>query len=111
MTRDPRLKTGFTTLLAGATARLAAVTSEGQAAGSTRSDVDATAAGSLLVLVALGVMVALDVGLPIQPAALRDTVLRLLAAEPGGRVGRPARPDGGSASPRSSPSVSRPRSS
>ena len=33
VTRDPRLKTGFTTLLAGATARLAAVTSEGQAAG------------------------------------------------------------------------------
>jgi AcrR family transcriptional regulator len=83
VTRDPRLKTGFTNLLAGATARLAAVTSEGQAAGSTRSDVGATAAGSLLVLVALGVMVALDVGLPIQPTALRDTVLRMLAAEPG----------------------------
>jgi hypothetical protein len=78
VTRDPRLKTGFTSLLAGASARLAAVTAEGQAAGAVRSDVAAAPTGSLLVLVALGIMVALDVGLALDPMALRDTVLRLL---------------------------------
>lgn len=78
VTRDPRLEAGFSTLLAGGAARLAAATREGQAAGSVRDDADATPVASLLVLVALGVMVALDVGLPLAPAALRDTVLRLL---------------------------------
>jgi TetR/AcrR family transcriptional repressor of nem operon len=79
VTRDPRLEAGFSTLLAGATARLAAATTEGQNAASIRGDGDPTQIASLLVLVALGVMVALDVGLPIVPAALRDTVFRLLA--------------------------------
>ncbi len=77
--RDPRLKTGFTNLLAAATARLGAVTKEEQDAGAARRDVDPFHAGGLLVLVALGVMVALDVGLPLDPVALRDTVVRLLA--------------------------------
>lgn len=79
VTRDPRLEAGFSTLLAGGAARLAAATREGQSAGSVRDDADATQVASLLVLVALGVMVALDVGLPLAPSALRDTVLRLLA--------------------------------
>ena len=79
VTRDPRLKAGFTALLAGATARLAAITSAGQDADAIRKDVDATQTGAVLVLVALGIMVALDVGLPLAPDALRDTVLRLLA--------------------------------
>ena len=78
VTRDPRLKAGFTTLLAGATARLAAIASAGQDADAIRKDVDPTQTGGLLVLVALGIMVALDVGLPFDPAALRDTVLRLV---------------------------------
>jgi AcrR family transcriptional regulator len=77
--REPRLRAGFTTLLAGAIGRLAAITTEGQEANAIRPDVDPPAVGSLLVLVALGVMVALDVGLPLAPATLRDTVLRLLA--------------------------------
>jgi len=79
VTRDPRLKTGFTALLAGATSRLAAITGAGQNADAIRKDVDPTQTGGLLVLVALGIMVALDVGLPFAPDALRDTVLRLLA--------------------------------
>lgn len=79
VTRDPRLEQGFSALLAGATARLAAATTEGQAASSIRGDGDPAQIASLLVLIALGVMVALDVGLPIAPAALRDTVFRLLA--------------------------------
>jgi AcrR family transcriptional regulator len=87
VTRDPRLRAGFTTLLAGAAARLAAVTTAGQEAGAIRGDVEPPQIGGLLVLVALGVMVALDVGLPLAPATLRDTVLRLLAsptADPSG---------------------------
>lgn len=78
--REPKLRAGFTTLLAGASGRLAAITSGGQDAGAIRGDVDPPEVASLLVLVALGVMVAVDVGLPLAPVPLRDTVLRLLAA-------------------------------
>jgi len=79
VTRDPRLRAGFTTLLAGAAARVAATASEGQKAKDIRADVEASQVGGLLVLVALGAIVALDVGLPLDPDALRDTVLKLLA--------------------------------
>lgn len=78
--REPRLKSGLTMLLAGAVDRVAAITAEGQAAGDVRPDVEARPAAQLLVLVALGVMVALDVGLPLAPTELRDAVVRLLAA-------------------------------
>ena len=80
VTRDARLTAGFRTLLEGATARLAAIADAGQQAGAIRADVDPTRTAELLVLVALGIMVALDVGLPLAPAALRDAVLRLFAA-------------------------------
>jgi AcrR family transcriptional regulator len=83
VTREPRLRAGFTTLLAGAAARLAAVTTAGQSEDAIRGDVPAAEIASLLVLVALGVMVALDVGLPLEPAALRDAVLRLLGSRAG----------------------------
>jgi AcrR family transcriptional regulator len=79
VTRDHRLRTGFTTLLAGAAARIAGIAADGQRAGAIRGDVDGASLGALLVLVALGVTVAVDVGLPVDPSALRDTVLRLLA--------------------------------
>jgi AcrR family transcriptional regulator len=78
VTREPRLRAGFTTLLAGAAARLTAITTAGQSEGATRRDVPAPEVASLLVLVALGIMVALDVGLPLEPTALRDAVLGLL---------------------------------
>lgn len=79
--REPQLRAGLTMLLASAAARLAAITTEGQQAAAIRRDVDPPDVASLLVIVALGVMVALDVGLPLAPAALRDTVLRLLATQ------------------------------
>lgn len=77
--RDPRLRAGFTSLLTAAIARLADVTRQDQEEGVVRADVDPAQVGAVLSLVALGVMVALDVGLPLAPDALRDTVLRLLA--------------------------------
>jgi TetR/AcrR family transcriptional regulator, transcriptional repressor for nem operon len=80
VTRDPRLRAGFTALLAGAAQRLAAITSAGQEVKAVRGDVAPPAVGSLLVLVALGIMVALDVGLPLAPAELRATVLRVLSS-------------------------------
>lgn len=80
--REPRLKSGLTMLLAGAADRLAAITTEGQSAGAIRTDVGAQPIAHVLVLVALGVMVALDVGLPLAPGELRDAVVRLLATRP-----------------------------
>jgi AcrR family transcriptional regulator len=88
VTREPRLRAGFTTILAGATSRLAAITSAGQSADAIRADVDAPEVATVLLLVALGVMVALDVGMPLAPAALRDTVLRLVQSAPAARACR-----------------------
>jgi hypothetical protein len=79
VTRDPRLRAGFTTLLAGAASRVAASAGEGQDVKAIRDDVEPAQIGHLLVLVALGAIVALDVGVPLAPGALRDTVLKLLA--------------------------------
>lgn len=76
--REPRLKSGLTMLLAGAADRLAVITAEGQEAGAIRADVESRPTAQVLVLVALGVMVALDVGLPLVPNELRDAVVRLL---------------------------------
>jgi hypothetical protein len=79
VTRDRASRPGSRHSSRGATSRLAAITGAGQNADAIRKDVDPTQTGGLLVLVALGIMVALDVGLPFAPEALRDTVLRLLA--------------------------------
>jgi TetR/AcrR family transcriptional repressor of nem operon len=79
VTRDPRLRAGFTSLLVGAASRLAAIAGDEQRAGALRAHVDAVQIGTLLVLVALGATVALDVEFPVAPAALRDTVVRLLS--------------------------------
>ena len=81
VTRDRKLRAGFTTLLAGAAARLAAIATEAQRADAIRADVDGMQIGSVLVLLALGATVAADVELPIAPAALRDTVLKLLSRQ------------------------------
>jgi len=80
VTRNPRLRTGFTALLGQAVARLGDVTVRAQQARTVRADVDAAQVAVLLALVALGVLVALDVGLALDPARLRLTVLRLLDA-------------------------------
>jgi AcrR family transcriptional regulator len=84
VTRDPRLRAGFTTLLQGAVQRLAGVAAHGQQAGTLRADVDPEQLSRLLVAIALGVMVAVDIGLPVDPPAARRTVLRVLEAPQAG---------------------------
>src|SRR6266404_4262302 len=78
VTRRPELRASFRALLERAVAGIAEVTSHGQRAGSVRDDVEAPQVGALLVLIALGVLVALDTGMALDPAALRRTALALL---------------------------------
>ncbi len=66
------------------------MTAHGQRARTVRPDVDASNVAALLVLIALGVLVALDAGLALHPAGLRATVLTLLGS-PGGDRRRPHR--------------------
>jgi len=79
LTRDPTLRRTFGELLGRAVDGVAAVAAEGQDAGSVRADLDAHQLGTALVMIALGVLVAIDVGLPLDPARLRTTTLALLA--------------------------------
>ena len=80
VSRMPALREGFRALLAHAAARLHAITARGQEAGAVRRDVDGDAVATLLVIVALGVLVALDVGVPLDAAGLHAAVLTLVAA-------------------------------
>ena len=80
VTRTPALRDAFRMLLEQAIARLRDVTAAGQEAGTVRADLDPNASATLLAVVAVGVLAVLDTGLPIDPVALRSTVLALLAA-------------------------------
>ena len=90
ITRRPELRASFRTLLERAVAGVGEVTAHGQRARTVRPDVDASNVAALLVLIALGVLVALDAGLALHPAGLRATVLTLLGS-PGGDRRRPHR--------------------
>ncbi|HXC50199.1 MAG TPA: TetR/AcrR family transcriptional regulator [Candidatus Limnocylindrales bacterium] len=81
--RSPVLKKRFVTMFSGGAERVAAAARRGQQAGSVRSDVDAATLGSLLTILALGVVTSLDMGVPTDFQGLRDTVLRLLAESAG----------------------------
>jgi TetR/AcrR family transcriptional repressor of nem operon len=86
VTRSPRLRASFTTLLEGAIERLSATTAHGQRAGTVRGDVDARQVAFLLTMVALGVMAALDARLAIDAEGARAAVSLLL--EPPGAAPR-----------------------
>ncbi len=77
--RDERLRETFSTLLGRAVTVVSTVAAEGQRARTVRADVDAEQIGPVLVLLALGVLVGIDVGLPLDPARLPSAVLGLLS--------------------------------
>ena len=85
--RSATLRRRFVQLVQGGAARVAAATRRGQLAHAVRHDVDPDAIGNLLALLALGVIAAIDTGIPIDAPTAKAAVLRLLNASPK----RPAR--------------------
>lgn len=81
VTRDSTLRKTFGELLGRAVDGVAAVAAEGQEARSVRDDLDARQLGTALVMLALGVLVGIDAGLPFDPEKLRATVLALLVRD------------------------------
>ncbi len=77
--RQPRLGERFSALIMGAISRLARTASSAQRAGAAPGDVDAEALGTLLVTLALGLLVSADIGVPIDIAGARRTLLRLIS--------------------------------
>jgi len=79
-TRSPRIRERWSALVREAIERVAKAVGEGQIAGSLRGDVEAEQIGTLLVSLGLGAVVALESGVPFEPARARDAVLALLSA-------------------------------
>jgi AcrR family transcriptional regulator len=77
--RSAALRERFAALLGAARSRLAGIAAQAQRAGTLRTDVAPEQVAFLLITIALGIMVGLDVGLPMDPPAARATVLALLA--------------------------------
>jgi len=83
--RSPALRERFVQLVQIGAGRVAAATHRAQLAHVVRDDVAADAVGNLLALLALGVITAVDTGIPIDAPAAKATVLRLLGAVRGTR--------------------------
>ncbi len=75
--RSPALRERFVSLLREAIERLAKTASAGQALRRVRADVDAEALATVLVALALGVLAALEAGVPVDVEAARRTVVSL----------------------------------
>jgi AcrR family transcriptional regulator len=80
--RSTTLREKLVTLLTQAAGRVAAAATAGQEASAVRRDVDADQLGMLLVTAALGVMTAVELGLPLDTSALRTVALRLMREPP-----------------------------
>jgi AcrR family transcriptional regulator len=78
--RQPRLGERFSTVIVGAITRLARTAGSAQRANAARRDVDGEALGTLLVTLALGLLVASEIGVPLDIAGARRALLRLIAA-------------------------------
>jgi len=96
--RSPEIRARMVGLVEVALGRVAQVTAAGQAALSVRRDVDARQAATFLVSAAIGVLTAVEIGLPIDFGALHEAVRTLFAA-PGARG--PTRERARRSSPRS----------
>jgi AcrR family transcriptional regulator len=80
--RSAALRERFAALLGVARSRLAGIAAQAQRAGTLRADVAPEQVAFLLITIALGVVVGLDVGLPMDPPAARATVQALLVRAP-----------------------------
>lgn len=76
--RSATLRRRFVELVQGGAARVAAATRRGQLAHAVRHDVDPDTIGNLLALLALGVIAAVDTGIPVDAPTAKAAVLRLL---------------------------------
>jgi AcrR family transcriptional regulator len=79
---SPELAGRLVALLGEARDRVERAAAEGREAGSVRGDVEPPPVASLLVIVALGALVAQDLALPLDVDAVRAAVRRLLARSP-----------------------------
>jgi len=78
--RSAELRTRFVDLVREGTARVAAATRRGQSAGTIRRDVDAEDLAFVLAALALGVITAIETGVPFDVAGVRNAVQRLIRA-------------------------------
>ena len=76
--RSAGLRGRFVHLVREGTARVAAATRHGQTAGTVRGDVDAEHLAFALAALALGVITAIETGVPFEVARVRGVVQRLL---------------------------------
>jgi AcrR family transcriptional regulator len=76
--RSGEIRERFAGLLRGAIQRVAKAAGEGQSSRTVRRDVETEQVGALLVALALGLVNALEVGLPLDLDRTRDAVLSLL---------------------------------
>ena len=76
--RSPAIRGRLVGIVGEATTRVAQATRSGQARGTVRRDVDAEVGAQLLVISALGLLGAVELGVPLDPSALRAAVGRLL---------------------------------
>jgi AcrR family transcriptional regulator len=79
--RSTRLRDRFAGMLGEAIGRVSKAAAEGQLAGSVRRDVGSAALGTLLVVLSLGAVTAVESGLEIDVEAARDAVLALVKRE------------------------------
>lgn len=78
--RSTEVRRIFVGVLSDAIERLAVGAAAGQQRSRVRRDIDAEEVARLLVLLALGARVAIEVGLPVDVRATRDAAVRLLRA-------------------------------
>ncbi len=76
--RSPAIRRRLIGIAREATSRLAQAATSARRAGLLRPDIDPQALAALLVTAAVGVLVATEIGLPLEFRVLRDTVLALL---------------------------------
>jgi AcrR family transcriptional regulator len=82
--RSPVIRARLVEILSQAVDRVARAAVAGQAGGAVRSDIDARSAAELLVVAALGMMAAVELGVTLDVPALRETALTVLRAAPRG---------------------------